>query len=85
MIETLNKNTKTTCYHCGDFCAEETLVLNDKSFCCNGCKNVFILLSENNLTSYYSIEKTPGKALKQSIGNKYAYLDDTNIQSKLIS
>ncbi|MEI7979359.1 MAG: heavy metal translocating P-type ATPase metal-binding domain-containing protein [Bacteroidota bacterium] len=85
MIETLNKNTKTTCYHCGDFCAEETLVLNDKSFCCNGCKNVFMLLSENNLTSYYSIEKTPGKALKQSIGNKYAYLDDTNIQSKLIS
>lgn len=85
MIETLNKNTKTTCYHCGDFCAEETLVLNDKTFCCNGCKNVFILLSENNLTSYYSIEKTPGKALKQSIGNKYAYLDDTNIQSKLIS
>lgn len=85
MIETLNKNTKTICYHCGDFCAEETLVLNDKSFCCNGCKNVFILLSENNLTSYYSIEKTPGKALKQSIGNKYAYLDDTNIQSKLIS
>ena len=85
MIETLNKNTKTTCYHCGDFCAEETLVLNDKSFCCNGCKNVFILLSENNLTSYYCIEKTPGKALKQSIGNKYAYLDDTNIQSKLIS
>lgn len=85
MIETLNKNTKTTCYHCGDFCAEETLVLSDKTFCCNGCKNVFILLSENNLTSYYSIEKTPGKALKQSIGNKYAYLDDTNIQSKLIS
>ncbi|MFA9214538.1 MAG: heavy metal translocating P-type ATPase metal-binding domain-containing protein [Candidatus Methylacidiphilales bacterium] len=85
MIETLNKNTKTTCYHCGDFCAEETLVLNDKTFCCNGCKNVFMLLSENNLTSYYSIEKTPGKSLKQSIGNKYAYLDDTNIQSKLIS
>ena len=85
MIETLNKNTKTTCYHCGDFCAEETLVLNDKTFCCNGCKNVFMLLSENNLTSYYSIEKNPGKSLKQSIGNKYAYLDDTNIQSKLIS
>jgi Cu+-exporting ATPase len=85
MIETLNKNTKTTCYHCGDFCTEETLVLNDKTFCCNGCKNVFMLLSENNLTSYYSIEKTPGKSLKQSIGNKYAYLDDTNIQSKLIS
>lgn len=85
MIETLNKNTKTTCYHCGDFCAEETLVLNDKTFCCNGCKNVFMLLSENNLTSYYSIEKNPGKSLKQNIGNKYAYLDDTNIQSKLIS
>lgn len=84
MIETKNPKTKATCYHCGDFCVENEILVADKTFCCNGCKNVFTLLSDNNLTSYYTIEKTPGKSLKQSIGNKFAYLDDPNIQTKII-
>ena len=84
MIEIKKTKTKTSCYHCGDFCDENEILIAEKSFCCNGCKNVFVLLTDNNLTSYYSIEKTPGKSLKQSIGNKFAYLDDPNIQTKII-
>jgi len=84
MIETKTPKTKATCYHCGDFCVENEIQIADKTFCCNGCKNVFTLLTDNNLTSYYTIEKTPGKSLKQSIGNKFAYLDDPNIQTKII-
>jgi Cu+-exporting ATPase len=84
MIETKTPKTKATCYHCGDFCVENEIQVADKTFCCYGCKNVFTLLTDNNLTSYYTIEKTPGKSLKQSIGNKFAYLDDPNIQTKII-
>ncbi|MFZ4796662.1 MAG: heavy metal translocating P-type ATPase [Bacteroidia bacterium] len=84
MIETKTKKIQATCYHCGDFCIENEIQIADKTFCCNGCKNVFTLLTDNNLTSYYTIEKTPGKSLKQSIGNKFAYLDDPNIQTKII-
>lgn len=84
MIEIKSEKTKATCYHCGDFCSETEIQIDEKSFCCNGCKNVFTLLTENNLTSFYTIEKTPGNSLKQKIGNKFAYLDDANIQTKII-
>jgi P-type Cu+ transporter len=85
MIEIGNHKTKNSCYHCGDFCDENEIQIADKSFCCNGCKNVYVLLTDSNLTSYYTIEKTPGKSLKQNIGNKFAYLDDPNIQTKIIN
>ena len=84
MIEIENHKTKTSCYHCGDFCDLYVIQISEKSFCCNGCKNVFLLLTENNLTSYYTIEKKPGQSLKQSIDNRFDYLDDPNIQTKII-
>lgn len=75
----------TSCYHCGNDCEEEVLFLEDKTFCCQGCKSVYTILSQNNLCDYYSIENTPGIRNKAPISDKkFAYLDDALIAAKLI-
>ncbi len=75
---------ETVCHHCGDICNDGILPYKNKNFCCVGCKNVFMLLLENNLTDYYNIEAAPGKSMKNVQKEKFAYLDDTVVQSKII-
>ncbi|WGD36152.1 heavy metal translocating P-type ATPase metal-binding domain-containing protein [Olleya sp. YS] len=71
------------CYHCGDTCTDATLVLEDKSFCCNGCKTVFEILSENDLTCYYDLQASPG-AIPKEIEGKYDFLSQQKIIDKLV-
>jgi Cu+-exporting ATPase len=74
----------TICFHCGDNCAD-IVVADDKNFCCEGCKQVYLLLNEANLCSYYNFDKSPGiKAKGKFVSEKFAYLDDEIIKSKLI-
>lgn len=71
------------CYHCGNDCTENTaLIFDDKNFCCNGCKTVFEILHESELSTYYDFEKSPGK-IPEEIQGKYDYLDNEQISSKL--
>jgi P-type Cu+ transporter len=61
------------------------LIADDKPFCCQGCKQVYLLLSENNLCSYYDFDKTPGlKAKGKFISERFAYLDDESTVNKII-
>jgi P-type Cu+ transporter len=72
------------CYHCGDNC-KETIVVDEKYFCCEGCKQVYLLLNENELCNFYAIDSNPGiKAKGKFVSNKYQFLDDENIIKKLI-
>jgi Cu+-exporting ATPase len=74
---------KTTCYHCGNDCKDgDSLVFDLKDFCCNGCKTVYEILNENELTCYYDFEQSPGK-VPEEITGKYDYLDNESIASKL--
>jgi Cu+-exporting ATPase len=74
-----------TCFHCGEDCKEEEIILDQKHFCCTGCKSVYQLLSENNLAAYYKLEKTPGSSIKNpSDSQKYAYLDLADAQDELL-
>lgn len=73
---------KLTCFHCGDFCNEITITFNNKSFCCNGCKTVYEIFSENDLTSYYDLQSSPG-AVPKDIKGKYDFLSQQNIIDKL--
>ena len=42
-----------------------------------GCKQVYLLLNENNLCSYYDLDKTPGiKAMGKFTSGRFGYLDD---------
>jgi Cu+-exporting ATPase len=77
--------TDTVCYHCGDSCPSEPVMLVDKPFCCEGCKTVYQLLEENGLCTYYDLEKNPGITLKgRKQDDRFAYLDVEEIASRLI-
>ncbi|HEY8401465.1 MAG TPA: heavy metal translocating P-type ATPase metal-binding domain-containing protein [Cytophagaceae bacterium] len=72
------------CYHCGSECEQQVLVYDEKSFCCDGCKSVYQLLSENNLCNYYDLTSNPGKKIS-GLGNRFEYLDDEDIKNELIA
>ncbi|MEX2596015.1 MAG: heavy metal translocating P-type ATPase metal-binding domain-containing protein, partial [Salibacteraceae bacterium] len=73
---------KTTCYHCGEDCIDQTLVHDNHSFCCQGCKAVYTLLNDTGLISYYEIdEKTPGKTVKEDHSSK-DFLDLEEVQNR---
>ena len=74
---------KVKCYHCGDACIEGEITSADKSFCCAGCKTVFELFAENNLTCYYDLQNNPG-ATPPELEGKFDYLEQTEIREKLI-
>lgn len=75
---------KILCYHCGEECIDDSFKINDKIFCCNGCKTVFELLDENNLCTYYSIEQSPGQTRKYHTKRNYDFLEDDELKQKLI-
>jgi len=81
---TLNE-TKIACYHCGDECADSPIVLEEKHFCCHGCKTVYEILQDNNLCSYYDLNQHAGVSLKAAnFSGKYDYLSDDTIQAQLL-
>lgn len=75
---------KIFCYHCGDDCLSEQISLEDKSFCCQGCKTVYEILQASEMQGYYDIEKNPGINPKVKDYNRFEYLDNPNIQEQLI-
>jgi Cu+-exporting ATPase len=76
--------TQTHCYHCGADC-DEHIQLENKFFCCDGCKMVFQLLDENGMCKYYDLSEMPGMTAKGKFASeKYNYLDSVAIQDQLI-
>jgi Cu+-exporting ATPase len=72
------------CYHCGETC-DASIKIEEKAFCCEGCKQVYLLLSETDMCNYYDLDKTPGITAKgRFTDNRYAYLDNEEVQSKLL-
>ena len=72
------------CFHCGDKCLS-TYTYDAHDFCCLGCKNVYELLSTNNLCSYYDIENTPGVTQRNPVlAGAFAYLDDGKVTQQLL-
>lgn len=71
----------TLCFHCGLECPDETIKIEEKHFCCNGCKTVYQILEENNLCQYYDLEKMAGNA--PQIG-AFAYLSNPSIIGELL-
>ncbi len=75
---------KVACYHCGEQC-NDIVYVDEKQFCCEGCKQVYLLLNENNLCNYYNLDKNPGiKAKGKFVSEKFAYLDDETVSKKLV-
>ena len=78
----LKSNLK--CYHCGDSCPDNLISIDDKFFCCNGCKTVYEILNENQLCNYYNLDQTPGISPKINVVRKFDYLNDETILNQLI-
>ncbi|MFT6996294.1 MAG: Cu+-exporting ATPase [Cryomorphaceae bacterium] len=77
---------KVSCFHCGDKCDSDHIHFQKKDFCCHGCKSVFELLQSCDLEGYYDYADNPGiKTLKAPASEKFAYLNEENIQEKLLS
>ncbi|MDB5203684.1 MAG: ATPase [Ferruginibacter sp.] len=78
------KKISAACAHCGEPC--ETRVQADgKEFCCEGCKQVYLLLAENELCNYYNLDTMPGIKVKgQFSSNRFAYLDDSSVFNSLV-
>ena len=72
-----------SCYHCGNDCDTVTINYDEKYFCCNGCKTVYEIFSENELTCYYDLQNAPG-AIPSEIEGKYDFLDNEKIKDKLL-
>lgn len=80
-----NKKNTAICYHCGDNCKANNIAIEDKFFCCNGCKIVYQLLSENNLCTYYNLNERAGIKIEDDIHkDKFAYLDNADVKQKII-
>lgn len=71
-----------SCYHCGDE-IKTRVIFDEKSFCCNGCKTVYEIFSENGLASYYDLDAAPGAAPSKFEG-KYDFLNNESIVEKLL-
>ena len=77
---------KLLCDHCGEPCVSRNIRLEKKAFCCEGCKMVYEILSQNDLCEYYKLNEKPGVTQKIKVrGDKFAFLDDSSIEAKLVS
>lgn len=78
-------HTKTNCYHCGASCNNQKISIDDKAFCCDGCKTVYSILNQHNLCTYYSLNShpaiTPAKSIRKG---KFDFLDNPTIQQRII-
>jgi Cu+-exporting ATPase len=70
----------TKCYHCGEE-TSENIIINDNSFCCEGCKIVFEILLKHKLEKFYELNKYPGIIPDNNISQFY-FLDTKKIKNK---
>lgn len=81
----LKIDPRAICYHCGEDIIEKDIHIEEKQFCCSGCKTVYEILSQNNLCEYYDREAQPGINQKQQIRDgKFGFLDDEGVKQKLL-
>lgn len=74
----------SSCYHCGESCIGETILIEEKPFCCEGCKMVYTILQENDLCNYYELNEVAGISQKNKSKQEYAFLDDTDTATRMI-
>ena len=73
------------CFHCGEDCTDDSIRLDEKYFCCEGCKTVFQLLDNHDLCIYYDLDEKPGQTVKTGFERKrFEYLEDEEVQNRLI-
>ncbi|MGE0562604.1 MAG: heavy metal translocating P-type ATPase [Flavobacteriales bacterium] len=78
-------NSLQKCYHCGENCTDEVIiVIDEKQFCCEGCKTVYEILNQNNLCNYYNLENSPGITPEKNLSKKFEYLESESLVNNLL-
>jgi Cu+-exporting ATPase len=78
-------NTAQTCFHCGDNVFNSDITIEEKRFCCTGCKTVYEIINQNNLCTYYELDVAPGiNQNHEHRKGKFDFLDDISIANQLI-
>jgi Cu+-exporting ATPase len=72
------------CYHCGEPCPDDRILIEDKYFCCQGCKTVYEILNSSGMCQYYDLDENPGISLKGKSNENLAYLDEPDIVERLL-
>jgi Cu+-exporting ATPase len=85
MTEEKTVAIEVTCYHCGQPCEEELSYVEEKPFCCFGCKTVYEILNANQLCEYYNLSESPGVKFEIADTEKYQYLDEAGIRKKVLT
>ena len=75
---------KLLCHHCGDECPDDTVRIDDKYFCCNGCKTVHELLTDVELGSVFEETRVAGIKSSKFKEKEFEFLDDRKIIDKII-
>ncbi|MCP4484231.1 MAG: heavy metal translocating P-type ATPase, partial [Flavobacteriaceae bacterium] len=70
------------CFHCGEF-TTKAIEHKNKLFCCYGCKTVFDIIDENDLSYYYELDLNPGTTPTLFEG-KFDFLRNKSIANKLL-
>ncbi|MDC1067709.1 heavy metal translocating P-type ATPase metal-binding domain-containing protein [Candidatus Kapabacteria bacterium] len=83
----MKKDQTVFCTHCSLECNNTNISIEEKYFCCDGCKTVYVLLNENNLADYYEMgmNSKDRNKIDGSISEKYEYLEDEELQTKLLN
>lgn len=78
--------TRPDCFHCGQPCLTQSIRIEEKAFCCEGCKLVYEILSDKGLCNYYDLQKHPGlSGIRPLRKEKFAFLDSAEIAARLYS
>lgn len=72
------------CYHCGQECAKDLVKFDEKAFCCAGCKTVYEILNQNELTDFYELNKNPGIQPDKKSDVQFQFLDTPEIFEKVV-
>lgn len=75
-----DNRTHVPCDHCGTLCKPD-ITLDDKVFCCHGCKSVYSLLWANGMESFYSHQDKNATPVES--GKDYSFLDHPEIQAEV--
>lgn len=73
------------CYHCGDSVIGKPVEYDEKNFCCTGCKSVYQILHENDLTNFYSYNEGSGVKPSDSADHRFKPLDVPEIFEDFIT
>lgn len=75
----------TTCVHCGESC-NGTIHDKDHVFCCEGCKQVYLILQESDACDPSMMKTLDGIQPKGKFkSDKWDFLDEPSIANQLIS